>query len=175
MERPIVIIIMGSIKDKEHAEKIMQQLDEFGVDVCLRVASAHKTPSYLLRIMEEYESMFRPKVYITIAGRSNGLSGVVDGLTLSPTIACPPYSDSFAGADIFSSLRMPLGVSPAVVLEPKNAALLAVRILSLADVNLKERVDRYMLKQQKAVLEADVDLNYNLSFLTPEERDLLNS
>ena len=175
MERPIVIIIMGSIKDKEHAEKIRQQLDEFGVESHLRVASAHKTSSYLLRLMEDYESMFRPKVYITIAGRSNGLSGVVDGLTLSPTIACPPYSDSFAGADIFSSLRMPLGISPAVVLEPKNAALLAVRILSLTDATLKEKVVNYMLKQQKAVLEADVDLNCDLSLLTKEERDLLNS
>ena len=114
-----------------------------------------------------------PKVYITIAGRSNGLSGVVDGLTSSPTIACPPYSDSFGGADIFSSLRMPLGISPATVLEPQNAAFLAVRILSLSDSSLKEKVVSYMLKQQKTVLESDVSLNADMSLLTEEERNLL--
>ena len=173
MEKPIVIIIMGSIKDKEHAEKIKAQLSQFGVVSHLRVASAHKTSSYLSRLVAHYENMACPKVYITIAGRSNGLSGVVDGLTLSPTIACPPYSDSFSGADVFSSLRMPLGISPAVVLEPQNAAFLALRILSLSDSSLKEKVVSYMLKQQKAVLEADVSLNGDDGLLTDEERELL--
>lgn len=173
MEKPIVVIIMGSIKDKEHADRIRQQLKEFGVESYLRVASAHKTSSYLLRLMAHYEDMECPKVYITIAGRSNGLSGVVDGLTLSPTIACPPYSDSFAGADIFSSLRMPLGISPAVVLEPQNAASLAVRILSLSDATLKEKIKNYMLRQQKAVLEADISLNADDSLLTAEEKTFL--
>ena len=45
-------------------------------------------------------------------------------------IACPPYSDRFAGADLYSSLRMPSGVAPAVVLEPAGAALLAAKILA---------------------------------------------
>lgn len=173
MQSPIVVIIMGSIKDKDHAEKIRQQLDSFGVTSHLRVASAHKTSSYLSRIISHYEDMACPKVYITIAGRSNGLSGVVDGLTSSPTIVCPPYSDSFGGADIFSSLRMPLGISPATVLEPQNAAFLAVRILSLSDSSLKEKVVSYMLKQQKTVLESDVSLNADMSLLTEEERNLL--
>ena len=169
MAHPIVIIIMGSIKDKDHAMKIKQQLEEFGIESHLRVASAHKTSSYLLRLISHYENEGRPKVYITVAGRSNGLSGVVDGLTTSPTIACPPYSDSFAGADIFSSLRMPLGISPAVVLEPQNAAFLAARILSLNDISLKEKITAYMLKQQKAVFEGDISLNGDESLLTEEE------
>ncbi|MGP1438122.1 MAG: AIR carboxylase family protein [Treponema sp.] len=173
MENPLVIIIMGSIKDKDHAEKIKMQLEEFGVESHLRVASAHKTSNYLSRLISHYEKVARPKVYITIAGRSNGLSGVVDGLTSSPTIACPPYSDSFSGADIFSSLRMPLGICPAVVLEPQNAAFLAVRILSLSDASLKERVMAYILKQQKIVLEGDVALNGDKSLLTDEELNLL--
>ena len=173
MESPIVVIIMGSIKDKEHAEKIRQELSAFGVESHLRVASAHKTSDYLSRLVAHYENLSRPKVYITIAGRSNGLSGVVDGLTSSPTIACPPYSDSFAGADVFSSLRMPFGISPAVILEPQNAAFLAVRILALADAKLKEKITSHMLKQQKLVLEADIALNGDVSFLTQDEVALL--
>ncbi|MCB0242200.1 MAG: AIR carboxylase family protein, partial [Anaerolineae bacterium] len=81
-----------------------------------------------------------PKVYITVAGRSNALSGLVDGTVAAPVIACPPYSDRFGGADIFSSLRMPSGIAPAVVLEPSGAALLAAKILSLAEPALRERV-----------------------------------
>jgi 5-(carboxyamino)imidazole ribonucleotide mutase/phosphoribosylaminoimidazole-succinocarboxamide synthase len=55
-------------------------------------------------------------------------------------IACPPVSESFGGADIFSSLRMPSGIAPAVVLEPVNAALLAAKILGLVDADVREQV-----------------------------------
>ena len=83
--------------------------------------------------MNDYEADPRPKVYITVAGRSNALSGFVDGAVSAPVIACPPPSEAFGGADIFSSLRMPSGIAPAVVLEPANAALLAAKILGLVD------------------------------------------
>ena len=69
------------------------------------MASAHKTPAVLLQILEKSEADPRPKVYMTIAGRSNALSGMVDAQVSSPVIACPPLSDAFGGADIFSSLR----------------------------------------------------------------------
>jgi 5-(carboxyamino)imidazole ribonucleotide mutase/phosphoribosylaminoimidazole-succinocarboxamide synthase len=81
-----------------------------------------------------------------VAGRSNALSGLVDGAVAAPVIACPPYSDRFGGSDIFSSLRMPSGIAPAVVLEPSGAALLAAKILSLADPALRQGV----LQTQKA-------------------------
>ena len=51
----------------------------------------------------------------------------------APVIACPPISDAFGGADVFSSLRMPSGVAPALVLEPEAAALLAAKILGRRD------------------------------------------
>ena len=87
-----------------------------------------------------YEGDERRKVYVTIAGRSNALSGFVDAQVGAPVIACPPLSGTFAGADIYSSLRMPGGVAPAVVLEPAGAALLAAKILGLGDPALRERV-----------------------------------
>jgi phosphoribosylcarboxyaminoimidazole (NCAIR) mutase len=54
---------------------------------------------------------------------------MVDANVAAPVIACPPYSDAFGGGDIFSTIRMPSGVAPALVLEPANAALLAAKIL----------------------------------------------
>lgn len=133
-----VPIIMGSRSDMDHAQAIAAGLSEFGVASAIRVASAHKAATYLLKLLAEYEADPRPKVYITVAGRSNALSGLVDAHVAAPVIACPPYADRFGGADLFSSLRMPSGVAPAVVLEPKGAALLAVKMLALADPALRE-------------------------------------
>ena len=64
---------------------------------------------------------------------------MVDANVTAPVIACPPYADRFGGADLYSSLRMPSGVAPAVVLEPSAAALLAAKILALADPALREQ------------------------------------
>ena len=132
-----VIIIMGSKADMKHAEEIAAGLRGFAVSYEFRIASAHKSPSYLLDLLAAYEaedddagtSAGPRRVYITVAGRSNALSGMVDAAVTAPVIACPPYSDRFAGADVYSSLRMPSGVAPALVLEPAGAALLAAKIL----------------------------------------------
>jgi 5-(carboxyamino)imidazole ribonucleotide mutase/phosphoribosylaminoimidazole-succinocarboxamide synthase len=111
-----VPIIMGSKSDLGHALKIVDGLNAFGIASEIRVASAHKAARYLLDLLAGYEADSRPKVYITVAGRSNALSGMVDANVTAPVIACPPYSDRFGGADLYSSLRMPSGVAPAVVL-----------------------------------------------------------
>ncbi|MBE0695934.1 MAG: AIR carboxylase family protein, partial [Anaerolineaceae bacterium] len=105
--------------------------------------------------LKEYEALPCPKVYITVAGRSNALSGFTDGLVAAPVIACPPPSDSFGGADIYSSLRMPSGVAPAVVLEPQNAALFAAKILGVGDADILEKVKQYQAIQARKVIEDD--------------------
>ena len=128
-----VIILMGSPADRPFVEKITAALDKFELPYVTHVASAHKVPRHLLELLDRYEAEGGPRVYITVAGRSNALSGFVDAQVTAPVIACPPYSDSFGGADIWSSLRMPSGVAPAVVLEPANAALLAAKILRLEE------------------------------------------
>ncbi len=136
----LVPIIMGSKADLAHGQAIADALKAFGIASEIRVASAHKATRYALDLLAEYEADPQPKVYITIAGRSNALSGVVDANVAAPVIACPPYSDRFGGADLYSSLRIPSGVAPAVVLEPSAAALLAAKILALVDPVLRDRI-----------------------------------
>lgn len=140
MTSPLVVILMGSKADLEHCTRIANACKGFGLEAVLRISSAHKTAEHTLTILREYEADPRPKVYITVAGRSNALSGFTDGAVTAPVIACPPASDSFGGADVYSSLRMPSGIAPAVVLEPVNAALLAAKILGLVDANVREAV-----------------------------------
>ena len=127
--------------------------------MALRVGSAHKTPDHVLNILRQYEADPRPKVYITAAGRSNALSGFTDGSVSAPVIACPPPAEAFGGADIFSSLRMPSAVAPAVVLDPANAALLAAKIFALVDPQVRSRVIAFQKEQADKILSDDLEMN----------------
>ena len=148
------IIITGSGKDEEFSNLICAGLRKLGVTYERRVASAHKTPKKLLKILKEYEGSGDRIVYVTVAGRSNALSGFVDANMIYPVIACPPYSNEFGGLDIYSSLRMPSGVSPLVILDPKNAALAAAKILSLSNPELRKRLLKYH-QNMKVIVEKD--------------------
>lgn len=159
MSNALVVILMGSISDKVHCDNIARACEKFGLDVEQRVGSAHKTARHVLELLDQYEADPRPKVYITVAGRSNALSGLVDGYVQAPVIACPPPSDSFAGSDIYSSLRMPTGISPAVILEPENAALFAARVLALNNAEIAGKVRQYKEKQAEKVTHGDRELH----------------
>jgi phosphoribosylaminoimidazole carboxylase PurE protein len=157
--KPLVVILMGSKADLEHCQKIAEACKGYGLETALRIGSAHKTPAHAVKLLTEYEADPRPKVYITVAGRSNALSGFTDGAVASPVIACPPASEAFGGADVYSSLRMPSGVAPAVVLEPANAALLAAKILGLVDAGVRDQVLGSQKRQADRVLEDDAALH----------------
>ncbi|KON27486.1 N5-carboxyaminoimidazole ribonucleotide mutase [miscellaneous Crenarchaeota group archaeon SMTZ1-55] len=150
-----VVVILGSGSDEGFSQPITDALNGFGVPYEMRVASAHKTPGKLLQILKAYEASEDRIVYITVAGRSNALSGFVDANTSSPVIACPPYSDKFSGADIFSTLRMPSGVCPLVVLDPESAALAALKILAMGRPGLEATVRRHHQQIQGRVEAAD--------------------
>ncbi len=154
----MVIILMGSKGDLEHGQKIAATLAEFGLESIIRVGSAHRTPEHALAILRQYEADPRPKVYITIAGRSNALSGFADPQVSAPVIACPPPSDSYGGADVWSSLRMPAGVAPLVSLDPVNAAIAAAKILGLADAAVRAKVTAYQRRAADKILSDDASL-----------------
>jgi len=153
--RGLVIIIMGSESDRSHVEQIASGLRSFNIAYEIRVASAHKTAGRLLELLTEYDSNPGPKVFITVAGRSNALSGMVDANVSAPVIACPPLSQSFAGADLFSSLRMPSGVAPLVVLDPENAALGAAKMLGLVSEKVAKAVMASQRARQQVLIDAD--------------------
>jgi 5-(carboxyamino)imidazole ribonucleotide mutase/phosphoribosylaminoimidazole-succinocarboxamide synthase len=155
MVNALVVILMGSKSDVEHSEKIADACKGYGIETVLRIGSAHKTPEHMLKILREYEAEARPRVYITVAGRSNALSGFTDGAVSAPVIACPPASDVFGGADVFSSLRMPSGIAPALVLEPANAALLAAKILGLANPDIRAAVIKSQMQAAEKIIQDD--------------------
>ena len=151
-----VVIIMGSKADLEWANKISKSLDDFGIASVSRIASAHKVPLKCYNLIKEYEK--DNVVFITIAGMSNALSGFTDAQTHCPVIACPPYSDKFGGADLFSSIRMPSGVAPLTILSPENAALAAAKIIGLSDSSIQKKIVEFQDIKRKELEEADRNL-----------------
>ena len=148
-----IIILMGSERDLEFCREIAKSLKTLGLDYSFRVGSAHKTPEKVLKTLIEYEK--QKVVYITVAGRSNALSAFVDANTTKPVIACPPYSDKFAGTDIYSSLRVPSGVASLVTIEPEGAALAAAKILAVEDKELEKRIQEYQQAKKSEIEKAD--------------------
>jgi len=131
-------------------------LESFGIENITRIASAHKVPLKCYNLIKEYEK--ENVVFITIAGMSNALSGFTDAQTHCPVIACPPYSDKFGGADLFSSVRMPSGVAPLTILSPENAALASAKILGLSNPEIKKKIIDFQEKKRSELEDADVEL-----------------
>src|SRR3989440_12668005 len=153
-----IVIIMGSKGDLPHAQSIVKTLKALELSSEMRVCSAHKATSRLLEILGSYEQSEESLVYITIAGRSNALSAVVDANTRYPVIACPPYSDRFGGMDVLSSLRLPSGIASPTILEPEGAALFAARILALSDEQLMQRLVNYKERFAAELARADEEV-----------------
>ncbi len=147
------IILMGSDRDLEFCRGIAKYLKLLGVEYVFRVASAHKTPEQALAILKDFEN--EKVVYITVAGRSNALSAFVDANTVKPVIACPPYSEKYGGADIFSSLRVPSGIGSTVTIAPEGAAIATAKIFALEDKTLEIRVKDYQLSKKKTIEKAN--------------------
>ncbi len=148
-----VIIIMGSERDLDFCNEIAKHLKSLGLEYLFRVGSAHKTPEKVLKIIKEYEK--QKVVYVTVAGRSNALSAFVDANTTKPVIACPPYSEKYCGADIYSSLRVPSGVASVVTIEPEGAALAAAKMLAVQDEELEKRISDYQQSKKGDIEKAD--------------------
>jgi 5-(carboxyamino)imidazole ribonucleotide mutase len=123
------ILILGSEVDKPHAEKITNELDKLEISFEVVVASAHKNTREVLKLIEDNEGTDKV-LYITIAGRSNALSGVVAANSTKPVLACPPFKDKDDYlVNIHSTLQMPSNTPVLTVIDPVNCAQATARIL----------------------------------------------
>ncbi|MEM0128288.1 MAG: 5-(carboxyamino)imidazole ribonucleotide mutase [Thermoplasmatales archaeon] len=151
---PSVSIIMGSKNDWEYMKECASVLDEFNVDYEKKVISAHRTPDF----MREYAMNGRSrgiKVIIAGAGGAAHLPGMTSSYTTIPVIGVPIPSKSLNGIDsLLSIVQMPYGIPVATVAigGAKNAALLAIRILSLGSEELRVKLERFAEKMMEDVL-----------------------
>uniref|UniRef100_A0A673VM74 PurE domain-containing protein n=1 Tax=Salmo trutta TaxID=8032 RepID=A0A673VM74_SALTR len=153
-----VVVLMGSISDLAHCEKIRKACGSYGIPCDLRVTSAHKGPDETLRIKAEYEGDGVPTVFVAVAGRSNGLGPVMSGNTVYPVINCPPITPDWGAQDIWSSLRMPSGLGCSTVLSPEAAAQFAAQIFGLSDHLVWSKLRASMLNTWVSLKQADKKL-----------------
>lgn len=147
-------IVMGSISDwpvMKEAEKILL---EFGVEVDKRVLSAHRTPKELAQWVEAAPQN-GISVIIAGAGGAAHLAGCVAALTVLPVIGVPVKSRSLEGLDsLLSMVQMPPGIPVATVGidGAKNAGLLAIEMMALADTQLSAKLNDFRNLQSRKIL-----------------------
>jgi len=155
-----VAILMGSDSDVPVMQEAATVLKEFGVSYDMRVLSAHRTPKETAEYAENFRSK-GGKIFICGAGVSAALAGVVSAHTTLPVIGVPIDSGPLQGFDaLLSTVQMPPGVPVAGVAigkgGSKNAGLLAVRILSLADEALTKKLEDFREKQRQKILNTKI-------------------
>ena len=130
-EENVAIILSGSESDNSHVLKLTAALTKENIKSFAFVASAHKNTEKVLAIIKKYDNIdehehkqSRKIIWITVAGRSNALSGVVAANSKYPVIACPPFADKMdMMVNINSTLQCPSMVPVMTILEPSNVAL----------------------------------------------------
>lgn len=156
---PKVSIIMGSTSDLPILRKAADFLEQMEVPFELLALSAHRTPAAVEKFATEAQSR-GIKVIIAAAGMAAALPGVIAALTPLPVIGLP-IDSTLQGQDaLLSIVMMPPGIPVATVgiNAGMNAAVLAVRILSLSDADLAARYKAWTEGLNQKILKANADL-----------------
>ena len=144
---PDVLILMGSDSDAPTMQPAVDVLKEFGITSEMTVASAHRSPARVTRLVAEAPSR-GVKVFIVGAGAAAHLGGVVAAHTTLPVIGVPIDSSALKGLDaLLSTVQMPPGVPVATVSIGKpgatNAGVLAAQIMGVGDRAIAKKLDDY--------------------------------
>ncbi len=154
-------IVLGSKSDLPVVEKAMGVLQSYGVPMDVHVMSAHRCPNEAREFaLHARENGFG--VLIAAAGMAAHLAGALAANTTLPVIGIPCKSAALDGMDaLLSTVMMPSGIPVATVAidGAKNAAILAVEILSVTDEALAEKLAAARAAETAAVLAADAELN----------------
>jgi 5-(carboxyamino)imidazole ribonucleotide mutase len=138
-----VSVLVGSKSDLEHAEKVRARLTDLGIPCDVHVASAHRTPEKVDRIVADPSV----DVFVAMAGLSAALPGTVAARTLRPVVGVP-INRGLGLDSLLSVVQMPPGVPVAAVgLDAsENAALLAAEILALKYPEVTVALQKYRAK-----------------------------
>lgn len=147
-KKALISLVMGSKSDFTFMKEAMKPLDEFGVAYETKVVSAHRTPDRLY----EYSQNLRErgiKVLIAGAGGAAHLPGMISSMTSIPVLGVPIPATEIMGFDsLLSIVQMPKGIPVGTLAIGKNgaynAAILALRILSLNDEDIVRKMDEWV-------------------------------
>ena len=145
-----VLILMGSDSDAPIMAAAGEALTEFGLTWEMTVASAHRSPARVMRLIEEAPAK-GVRVFIVGAGAAAHLAGVVAAHTSLPVIGVPIDSSALKGMDaLLSTVQMPPGVPVATVAIGKpgatNAGVLAAQMIALGRPEIAAKLVDYKKK-----------------------------
>ncbi len=156
MAGSVVAVVMGSDSDWPVMQHAVEYLEKFGIEYRVQVVSAHRTPD----LLTEFAKTARDEnlsCIIAGAGGAAHLPGMLAANTTIPVLGVPVPSEHLLGKDsLLSIVQMPKGVPVATFAIGKagaiNAALFAVSMLALNDVDLTKQLDDFRAAQRDAVL-----------------------
>ncbi len=162
---PKVAVVMGSDSDYGVVKGTLKMLKKFGVEVEVRILSAHRTPLEAAEFAQNAEKN-GVDVIIGAAGKAAHLPGVLAAYTILPVIGLPIKSSTLDGLDsLLSIVQMPSGIPVATVAVngAENAGILAVQIMAAKYEGLKSALYAYKNEMQRTVLEKDVDIQETIA------------
>ncbi|TAJ49294.1 MAG: 5-(carboxyamino)imidazole ribonucleotide mutase [Herbiconiux sp.] len=162
--KPLVGVVMGSDSDFTVMSDAVQTLSDFGVPCEVQVVSAHRTPEAMIAYGKSARERGL-KVIIAGAGGAAHLPGMIASVTTLPVVGVPVPLARLDGLDsLLSIVQMPAGIPVATVSigGAKNAALIAVSILSTSDDGLAAALDRYRTGLSELVAQKNEDLQARL-------------
>lgn len=159
MDKPLVLIIMGSDSDLPVMEEGAKVLAEFGIPYELRISSAHRSPLKTVALAADAAER-GVKVIIAGAGMAAHLAGVIAAETVLPVIGVPTAGGALNGLDaLYATVQMPGGIPVAAMAigkaGAKNAGILAAQILALGDDALTDRLKTFRENMAREVEEKD--------------------
>lgn len=156
-----IAVVMGSKSDLPKLESGIKFIKSYGIEVVVRILSAHRTPEELTRFLEEIKD--NTDVIIAAAGKAAHLPGVIAAQTLIPVVGLPIKSSTMDGMDsLLSIVQMPSGIPVATVTidSGMNAALMAIQVASVKYPVLRERLAAYRKEMADKVLADDASVEF---------------
>jgi|SRR5579862_9174608 len=153
------VILMGSKSDQEFCEKIRATITSYFIAAEMRIASAHRTPEYLLKILKEYYDSGDEIVAVTVAGLSDALSGVVAAQRMFPVVACPPDVEKYDLQKVFSTAFTPSDVPVAFVSDPVKAGNYVAQIFALSNPELRNKIAAQLNEKKIQLQRLDSEIN----------------
>ena len=156
-----IAVVMGSKSDLQKLESGIKFIKSYGIEVVVRILSAHRTPEELTRFLEEIKD--NTDVIIAAAGKAAHLPGVIAAQTLIPVVGLPIKSSTMDGMDsLLSIVQMPSGIPVATVTidSGMNAALMAIQIASVKYPVLREKLAAYRKEMADKVLADDASVEF---------------
>ncbi|WP_455103538.1 5-(carboxyamino)imidazole ribonucleotide mutase [Peptostreptococcus sp.] len=156
-----IAVVMGSKSDLPKLESGIKFIKSYGIEVVVRILSAHRTPEELTRFLEEIKD--NTDVIIAAAGKAAHLPGVIAAQTLIPVVGLPIKSSTMDGMDsLLSIVQMPSGIPVATVTidSGMNAALMAIQIASVKYPVLRDKLAAYRKEMADKVLADDASVEF---------------